>query len=256
MRISDSTCLPAQTKPRTSRKYANCHGRLNPAFARNRLLAALPETELDRLCGHLEFVYLESGKEICGKEEKMGQIYFPTTSIVAMLYRREDGSALEIGAIGCEGVVGATTFVEKGAFGSAIVQFAGGAYRANIAAIDDIFHDEGHLQPLLMRYMWSFLSQVLHGSTNRRHWSVEQRLACWLLERLDRLPTNELKMTHEMVAGMLDVRRESITESIGKLRQKGFILCSRGCIIVLDRAGLERLSGECYRTKHAVTAVG
>ena len=251
MRILDSIYLPARVKPTTGERYVNCRDRTDTALTCNRLLAALPDKELDRLGNHLEFVYLENGKEVCGEDEKPLYVYFPTTSIVAMLHRREDGSALEIGAVGCEGAVGAATFLEKGVFGSAIVQFEGGAYRANIAETDEIFHQQGYLQSLLMRYTWTFLSQVLRGSMSGRHWSVEQRLTCWLLERLDRLPTNELKMTQEMVAGMLDVRRESITESIGTLRRKGIIRCRRGSITVLDRDELEHLSGECYRTKHA-----
>jgi CRP-like cAMP-binding protein len=146
-------------------------------------------------------------------------------------------------------MVGAGTFLERGTFGTAIVQFEGGAYRADIAAIEDICRQGEHLQPLMLRYMWTFLSRVLQSAAGDRHWSVEQRLSCWLLERLDRLPTNELKMTQEMIAGMLGVRRESITEAIGKLRRSGVVRCRRGSITVLDREELELLSGECYRGK-------
>ncbi len=227
------------TVPRNVSAVATC----------NRLLAALPDKEMNRLYDHLEFVYLESGREVCREDEKSIHVYFPTTAIVAMLHRRADGSALEIGAVGCEGMVGAATFLERGTFGTAVVQFEGGAYRADTAAIEDLCHQGGHLQPLMLRYTWTFLSRVLQSSANDRHWSVEQRLSCWLLERLDRLPTNELKMTQEMIAAMLGVRRESVTEAIGKMRRDGVVRCRRGSITVLDRGELETRSGECYLGK-------
>lgn len=248
MRVFPSISSPAEQSIANA-NYVNNRNRANAAFVCNHLLAALPDEELDQLGDHLKFVYLEAGTEVCGEDGKSPHVYFPTTAIIAMLHRMVDGTTLEIGAIGCEGMVGASAFHDKGGFGTAIVQFEGGAYRADLCTIENLCRQGGQLQSLLMHYTWAFLSQVLRSSMSSRHYSVEQRLSCWLLERLDRLPTNELKMTQEVIAGMLGVRRESITESIGKLREKGMVHCRRGSITVLDRDSLEQFSGECYQGK-------
>lgn len=246
MRVFASTANHALSQPIVGMGYASDRHGVSSAFVCNSILGALPEKEMMLLSDHLEFVYLESGREVCQAGQDFTHVYFPTTAIIAMLLRTADGAAIEMGAIGREGVVGTSAFCDKGAMGTAIVQFAGGAYRVKASVLEEICREGESLQPLLMRYTWSFLSHVLQSSMSGRLWTIEQRLSCWLLERLDRLSTNELKTTQEMIAGMLGVRRESITESIGKLRKKGMVRCRRGSITVLDRGRLERFSGECY----------
>ena len=213
----------------------------------NELLAALPRDVLESLFEHLELVTLPFGKELFEFGGAMEYVHFPTTAIVSLLYVMEDGATTEIAVVGHEGVVGVSLFDGERAMCSAVVQAAGYGYRMKAQHLRDAFNQGGALPALLMRYNTALFAQMAQNAVGGRHSSIEQKLCRWLLDRLDRSPSNELKVTQEMISIMLGVRRESITAAAGKLQDEGLITYRRGNITVLDRSGLEDYAGECYK---------
>src|SRR5471030_3001258 len=213
----------------------------------NELLAALPREVLESLFEHLELVTLPFGKELFEYGSKLDNVYFPTTAIVSLLYVMEDGATTEIAVVGHEGVVGASLVVGKRAMCTAVVQSAGYGYRLKTQYLRDAFNQGGILPQLMMRYTNALFAQMAQNAVGGRHSSIEQKLCRWLLDRLDRSPSNELKVTQELISIMLGVRRESITAAAGKLQEEGLIHYRRGNITVIDRAGLESYAGECYK---------
>jgi CRP-like cAMP-binding protein len=213
----------------------------------NELLAALPREVLESLFDHLEMVTLPFGKELFEFGGAMEYVYFPTTAIVSLLYVMEDGATTEIAVVGHEGVVGVSLFEGERAMCSAVTQAAGYGYRMKAQHLRDAFNQGGALPALLMRYNTALFAQMAQNAVGGRHSSIEQKLCRWLLDRLDRSPANELKVTQEMISIMLGVRRESITAAAGKLQDEGLITYRRGNITVLDRSGLEAYAGECYK---------
>ena len=213
----------------------------------NYLLAALPPVERQRIFAALERVELPLGKVLYESGDAMTHVYFPTDAIVSLLYVMEDGASAEIAVVGNEGLIGIALFMGGETTPSrAIVQSAGGAYRMKGQQLKDEFNRHGQLQLLLLRYTQSLITQMAQTAVCNRHHSVDQQLCRWLLLSLDRLSSNELKMTQELIANMLGVRREGVTEAAGKLQKLGVIRYSRGQITVLDRPKLEALSCECY----------
>ncbi len=212
----------------------------------NELLRALSREELVSLFEHLELVPLTAGKRLFDFGDKMEYAFFPTNAIVSLQYVTEDGGATEIAVVGREGVVGVSMYETERANCSAVVQSAGYGYRIKAAVLREAFFSGGALAQQLMRHTSALFAQLAQTVAGVRHGSIEQRLCRWLLERLDRSTSNELKVTQEMIANMLGVRRESITCSAGKLQEEGLIEYRRGTVTVLDRSGMERRAGGCY----------
>ncbi|USX17339.1 Crp/Fnr family transcriptional regulator [Oxalobacteraceae bacterium OTU3CAMAD1] len=212
----------------------------------NELLRALSREELVSLFDHLELVPLTAGKHLFDFGDKMEYAFFPTNAIVSLQYVTEDGGATEIAVVGREGVVGVSMYETERANCSAVVQSAGYGYRIKSAVLREAFFSGGALAQQLMRHTSALFAQLAQTVAGVRHGSIEQRLCRWLLERLDRSTSNELKVTQEMIANMLGVRRESITCSAGKLQEEGLIEYRRGTVTVLDRGGMERRAGGCY----------
>ena len=213
----------------------------------NHLLAALPAVEYERLLPQLELIPLPLGWAVYEAGRQQGYVYFPTTSIVSLLYVMEDGASAEIAVVGNDGLVGIALFMGGETTPSrAVVQSAGHAYRLNAAVLKKEFERGGPLQHLLLRYTQALITQMAQTAVCNRHHSVEQQLCRWLLLSLDRLSSNELTMTQELIANMLGVRREGVTEAAGKLQEAGLIHYSRGHIVVLDRPKLEVRVCECY----------
>jgi CRP-like cAMP-binding protein len=217
----------------------------NPS--QNHLLAALPAAEFERLAAHLEFVPMLLGDILYEPGGQMQHAYFPTTSIVSLHYVMESGASAESAGVGNEGVVGISLFMGGDTTpSSAVVQTAGHAYRLAGRLLKQEFNRAGLMQGLLLRYTQALITQMFQTAACNRHHSVEQQLCRWLLLTLDRMPTKDLIMTQELVATMLGVRREGITQAAGKLQDAGVIRYRRGHIAVLERAGLEARSCECY----------
>jgi CRP-like cAMP-binding protein len=213
----------------------------------NRLLAALPAAAYGRLLPGLEQAPLELGSALYESGGEQEYVYFPTASIVSLLYVMRDGSSAEIAVVGNEGVVGIALFMGGETTPSrAVVQSAGSAYRLKGSILKREFERGGPLQYILLRYTQALITQMAQTAVCNRHHTVEQQLCRWLLLSLDRLPTNELTMTQELIANMLGVRREGVTEAAGKLQAAGLIEYSRGKITVLDRPKLEARVCECY----------
>jgi CRP-like cAMP-binding protein len=213
----------------------------------NHLLAAMPPDVQSRIFEHLELVKLPLGKVLYESGDTMRHVYFPTNCIVSLLYVMESGASAEISVVGNEGVVGVSLFMGGESTSSrAIVQSAGSAYRLAGQRLKDEFTRHSDLMLLLLRYTQSLITQMAQTAVCNRHHSIDQQLCRWLLLSLDRLPDNNLTMTQELIANMLGVRREGVTESAGKLQRLGVIDYSRGHITVLDRPKLEKLSCECY----------
>jgi CRP-like cAMP-binding protein len=220
----------------------------DPRPRQNHLLAVLPETDFQRLQPHLELTPMPLGHVLYESGNQLQHVYFPANCIVSLLYVMEDGHSAEIAVVGNEGVVGVALFMGGETTPSrAIVQSAGHAWRLPGRLLKEEFLRAGPLQHLLLRYTQALLTQMAQTAACNRHHSVDQQLSRWLLLSLDRLSTNELVMTQELIANMLGVRREGVTESAGKLQKLGLIHYSRGRIRVLDRPGLEKQSCECYR---------
>ncbi len=213
----------------------------------NRLLAALPATELERLAAHLELVQMRLGDMLYEPGGQLQYAYFPTTSIVSLHYVMESGASAEAAGVGNEGMIGISLFMGGNTTpSSAVVQTAGYGYRLKRQVLKQEFDQAGLFQRLLLRYTQALMTQMTQTAVCNRHHTIEQQLCRWLLLTLDRLPSNELIMTQELVASMLGVRREGITEAAGKLQSAGFISYRRGHISVLNRTGLERQTCECY----------
>ena len=214
---------------------------------RNHLLAALPTAEFDRLVPHLKPVDMLLGDVLYEPGGQMQHAYFPTTSIVSLHYVMESGASAETAGVGNEGVVGISLFMGgETTPSSAVVQTAGHGYRLESRVLKQEFDRAGLMQRLLLRYTQALMTQMFQTAACNRHHSVEQQLCRWLLLTLDRVPSRELVMTQELVASMLGVRREGITEAAGKLQHAGFIRYRRGHIAVLERSGLETRVCECY----------
>jgi CRP-like cAMP-binding protein len=214
----------------------------------NKLLAVLPERERRRLFPNLELDIMPLGKALYESGDRLEHVYFPTSAIVSLLYIMEDGASAEIAIVGNEGIVGVALFMGGETMPNrAVVQSAGHAYRLSGQLLKQEFNRGGALQHLLLRYTLAMLTQMAQTAVCNRHHSVDQQLCRWLLLSLDRLPANELSMTQELIANMLGVRREGVTEAAGKLQNAGLIHYSRGRIIVLDRPGLEARVCECYQ---------
>jgi CRP-like cAMP-binding protein len=223
---------------------------LSPVSTRpqdNRLLAALPDAGLRGLLPHLEAVRLPLGMVVYESGGEQRFVYFPTSSIVSLLYVLADGSSAEIAVTGNEGLVGISIFMGGETTPSrAVVQSAGYGYRLKGQVLRKEFESGGALQHLLLRYTQALITQMTQTAVCNRHHSVDQQLCRWLLLSLDRLPGNELVMTQELIANMLGVRREGVTDAAGKLQDEGMIRYSRGHITVLDRDQLETRVCECY----------
>ena len=213
----------------------------------NFLLAALPTAEFNRLEPHLEPFPLALGEILFEPGGQLQHAYFPITAIVSLHYVMESGASSETAGVGNEGVVGISLFMGGDTTpSSAVVKIAGHAYRLDRRVLMQEFQRAGLMQGLLLRYTQALITQMTQTAVCNRHHSVEQQLCRWLLSTLDRIPSGELIMTQELVASMLGVRREGITEAAGALQQAGFIRYRRGHISVLDRSGLEARSCECY----------
>jgi len=211
------------------------------------LLSVLPEEECSRIFPYLEPVYLELGDVLYESGSQLRSVYFPTTAIVSLLSLMENGSSAEIAIVGYEGIVGIALFMGGETMASrAVVQSAGTAFRLNGSLLKLEFNRAGPFQHLLLRYTMAFIAQMAQTAVCNRHHSIDQQLCRWLLLSLDRLPSNELSMTQELIANMLGVRREGVTEAAGKLQRAGLIEYNRGRITVLNRPGLEARVCECY----------
>jgi CRP-like cAMP-binding protein len=221
--------------------------RAAPNIQQNALLAALPAAARDRLAPKLKLVDMPLGKVLYESGDKLSHAYFPTESIISKLYVIESGASTEISMVGNEGMIGVALFMGGGSTPNrAIVQRAGHALQLQKQALMAEFKRHEELQKLLLRYTQARITQMAQTAVCNRHHSIDQQLCRWLLLSLDRLPDNRLVMTQELIAHMLGVRREGVTEAAGKLQQQGVIEYHRGEITVLDRPRLEALSCECY----------
>jgi len=218
-----------------------------PSPNQNHLLAALPTAEFDRLAKHLEPVAMPLGQILYEPGSQLQHAYFPTTAIVSLHYVTESGASAETAGVGNEGVVGIALFMGGNTTpSSAVVQTAGHGYRLERGKLMEEFNRGGLMHRLLLRFTQALITQMNQTAACNRHHSLEQQLCRWLLLTLDRLSSNELVMTQELVASMLGVRREGITESAGNLQRAGFIRYRRGHIAVIERSGLEATACECY----------
>jgi len=218
-----------------------------PNPSQNRLLGALPSEEFEPLAAHLELVALALGESLYEPNQLLKHAYFPTTAIVSLHYVMASGASAQSAAVGNEGVVGVSLFMGgETTSSSAVVQTAGHAYRLGRRVLLEHFKRAGLLQRLLLRYTQALITQAAQTTACNRHHTIDQQLCRWLLSTLDRSPSNELVMTQELVATMLGVRREGITEAAGRLQREGYISYRRGHISVLDRAGLQTGACECY----------
>jgi CRP-like cAMP-binding protein len=218
-----------------------------PSPTANRLLATLPPEDLERLQPHLAYAPLPLGWAVYESGNTQANVYFPATAIISLLYVLADGASTELGVVGNDGIVGISLFMGGETTPSrAVVQSAGHGFRMQASALKGEFERHGALQHLLLRYTQALMTQMTQTAVCNRHHSVDQQLCRWLLLSLDRLPSNELRMTQELIANMLGVRREGVTESAGKLQEAGIIRYTRGKITVLDRPKLEQRVCECY----------
>ena len=216
--------------------------------AHNRLLAALPAEDFARLEPHLELIPLPLGWAVYESGGHMGYVYFPTTSLVSLLYVMESGASAEIAITGNCGLVGISLFMGGESTPSrAVVQSAGDGYRLRASTLKREFAEGGHLQHLALRYTQALITQMAQTAVCNRHHALDRQLCRWLLLSLDRLQGDELVMTQELIANMLGVRREGVTEAAEDLRRKGLIDYSRGNIRILDRTRLEAAACTCYR---------
>lgn len=218
-----------------------------PDPRKNHLLATLPDAEWRRWLPQLESVDMPLGQVLYESGSTLSHVYFPTTAIVSLLYVMENGSSAEIAVVGNEGIVGISLFMGGESTPSrAVVQSAGQGWRLQAQMMKDEFNRAGPVLHLLLRYTQALITQMAQTAVCNRHHSLDQQLCRWLLLSLDRLQGNELVMTQELIANMLGVRREGVTEGALKLQKAGLIRYARGRITVLDREGLERRTCECY----------
>ncbi|AMP15890.1 Crp/Fnr family transcriptional regulator [Collimonas pratensis] len=219
----------------------------SPDPKKNRLLAALPDAEWQRWLPHLESVDLPLGQVLYEAGSTLKYVYFPTSAIVSLLYLLENGASAEIAVVGNEGIVGVSLFMGGGSTPSrAVVQSAGHGYRLRASSMKEEFNRGGAVLHLLLRYTQALITQMAQTAVCNRHHTLDQQLCRWLLLSLDRLEGNQLVMTQELIANMLGVRREGVTEAAGHLQDAGLIRYVRGHITVVDRAGLEKRTCECY----------
>nr|WP_298413000.1 Crp/Fnr family transcriptional regulator [uncultured Halomonas sp.] len=220
---------------------------VGPIPQRNHILASLPMDVQGRLFPNLELVPMALGKILYESGDEMSHVYFPIDCIVSLLYVMESGASAEISVVGNEGLVGVAVFMGgESTTSRAIVQSSGHAYRLQQQRLKDEFNRHGALLNLMLRYTQSLITQMAQTAVCNRHHSINQQLCRWLLLSLDRLPSNHLVMTQELIANMLGVRREGVTEAAGRLHKLGVIEYRRGHITVLDRPALDQLSCECY----------
>lgn len=213
----------------------------------NHLLAALLDAEFDRLAPHLQSIPLRLGDVLCESGDTLDHVVFPTTAIISLHYLLENGGSSEIAGVGNEGMLGVALFMGGGSTPSrAVIQTGGYGYRLPVRILMEEFNRAGPVMRLLLRYTQALLTHMSQTSVCNRHHTVEQQLCRWLLLTLDRLKSNELTMTQELISNMLGVRREGVTEAAGRLQARGHISYRRGHITVLDRAGLEQHVCECY----------
>jgi CRP-like cAMP-binding protein len=240
-RVANVSSLPLKGRPRPV-----VAARHSPH--QNHLLDALPAGDFERVAPHLELVPMKLGEVLYEPGDRLRHVYFPTTSIVSLLYVMEDGASAEIAIVGNEGILGISLFMGGETTPSrAVVQSAGYAFRLRAQLLKNEFGRFGPTLNLLLRYTQALITQMAQTAVCNRHHSVDQQLCRWLLLSLDRLASNELLMTQELIANMLGVRREGVTEAAGKLQDAGLIRYRRGMITVLDRPGLEARSCECYQ---------
>ncbi|WP_370661650.1 Crp/Fnr family transcriptional regulator [Massilia aquatica] len=213
----------------------------------NELLRALSRTDLEALFPHLELVPMAAGKHLYDFGSKFDYAYFPTNAIVSLMYVMEDGATTEIGVVGREGVLGVAMYEAERATCSAVVQTAGYAYRLKSSVLRELVASGGAMAQLLMRYTFAMFAQLAQNVVGGRHCTIEQKLCRWLLDRLDRSLSDEIKVTQDTMATMLGVRRETITMTARKLQADGLIQYRRGTVAIIDRAGLEECAGTCYR---------
>ena len=213
----------------------------------NRLLASLPDAEYETLLPRLERTPMPLGMAVYESGSAQGFVYFPTDSIVSLLYVLENGASTEIAVTGSEGLVGIALFMGGESTPSrAVVQSAGNGYRVRGSVLKKLFESSGEVQHLLLRFTQALITQMTQTAVCNRHHTVDQQLCRWLLLMLDRLASDEVRMTQELIANMLGVRREGVTEAAGRLQADGLIEYSRGRIRVLDRRRLEARVCECY----------
>ena len=218
-----------------------------PSPHHNRLLAALPPADRERIFRHLKLVSLPLGGVLHESGDSQRYIYFPIDAIVSLLYVLSDGASAEIAVVGNDGAIGVALFMGGATMmNRAIVQSAGSAYRLTRKRIEQEFARHGEMLHILLRYTQALITQMAQTAVCNRHHSVDQQLCRWLLLSLDRLSSNKIVMTQELIANMLGVRREGVTEAAGKLQKAGVIEYRRGKISVLDRSRLEAMSCECY----------
>ncbi len=216
-------------------------------FKKNQLLASLPDSEWRRWSGALELVDMPLGEVLYEPGVALNHVYFPITSIVSLLYVMENGASAEIAVVGNEGIVGVSLFMGGESTPSrAVVQSAGSGCRLKAQLMKDEFNKAGPVLHLLLRYTQALITQMAQTAVCNRHHSLDQQLCRWLLLSLDRLEGDELVMTQELIANMLGVRREGVTEGALNLQKLGLIRYARGHITVLDRAALEKRTCECY----------
>jgi CRP-like cAMP-binding protein len=237
---------------RRSTKSVQPHA--EPNAEQNRLLATLTEEVRERIYPHLEPVRLSLGQVLYESGDALQHVYFPTDSIVSLLYVMENGASAEISVVGNDGVVGVSLFMGgQSTTSRAVVQSAGSAFRFSARRLRAEFDRHGEFLVLMLRYTQALITQMSQTAVCNRHHSIDQQLCRWLLLSLDRLQGNDLRMTQELIANMLGVRREGVTEAAGHLQKAGAIHYHRGQITVLDRSHLERVTCECYAVVRAET---
>jgi len=220
---------------------------MNTGMDRNHLLALLPQNLKDQIYPQLREVKLSLGEEVYAAGQEVKYVYFPIDSIISLLYVMLDGASAEISVVGCEGIVGIAVFMGGESTPSrAVVQSAGMAYRLPAAELKRKFNADANFRVLMLRYTQALITQMAQTAVCNRHHTIDQQLCRWLLLSMDRLPTSQLTMTQELIANMLGVRREGVTEAAGKLQNAGVISYQRGKITVINRSKLEQLSCECY----------
>ena len=240
----------APTLPLKNGSQISAPGQTSPF--QNHLLDALPRSDYERVASQLELLPMKLGDVLYESGAHLRYVYFPTTSIISLLYVMEDGASAEIAIVGNEGVLGISLFMGGDTTPSrAVVQSAGQAYRLKADLLKTEFARFGPTMHLLLRYTQALITQMAQTAVCNRHHSVDKQLCRWLLLSLDRLQTNDLSMTQELIANMLGVRREGVTEAAGKLQAAGLIQYQRGRITVLDRKGLEARTCECYQVVKA-----
>jgi CRP-like cAMP-binding protein len=219
----------------------------SPNSKQNKLLAALPDADWQRWLPNLESVNMPLGEVLYESGATLSHVYFPTTAIISLLYVMANGASAEIAVAGNEAIVGISLFMGgESTTSRAVVQSAGRAFRMKAQTLKDEFNANSPVLHLLLRYTQALITQMAQTAVCNRHHSLDQQLCRWLLLSLDRLQGNQLEMTQELIANMLGVRREGVTEAAMKLQKAGIITYARGHITVLDRSGLERLTCECY----------